>query len=70
MPTRTSYPDGGYYELGDDGVIRIHFEVIPELTRGTIVLTPVAGGEEIRWKCRQEGSIVRKHLPYVCRDPN
>ena len=68
-PTRANYPDGGYYELGDNGEITIHFEVLPELTRGAIVLTPVAG-EEVRWKCRQRGSIRQEYLPVDCRGPS
>ena len=70
LPTRVSYPDGGYYELEADGVIRIHFEVLPELKRGTIVLTPVAEGEDVRWKCRQDGTIVQNYLPTQCRGPS
>ena len=68
-PRRGDYPDGGYYELGSDGEITIHFEVMPELTRGVIVLTPV-GGEKVRWKCRQRGTIEQAHLLSHCRGPS
>lgn len=69
VPAREDYPDGGYYELGNDGEILIYFEVLPELTRGVIVLTPVPG-EEVRWKCRQRGTIRQAYLPPVCRGPS
>ena len=68
LPARESYPDGGYYELEDDGVIRIHFEVLPELREGTIIVSPGAAGDEIEWRCHAEGNIRQHHLPMVCRD--
>lgn len=68
LPVRESYPDGGYYELEDDGVIRIHFEVLPELREGTIIVSPGAAGDEIEWRCHAEGNIRQHHLPMVCRD--
>lgn len=68
LPTRADYPDGGYYELEDGGVVRIHFTVIPELTKGTIVLTPAASDGDISWECHAEGDIARNHLPAMCRD--
>ena len=68
VPMRESYPDGGYYELGDDGVIRIHFEVLPELIEGTIVVTPAVTDDAIEWGCHAEGNIRQQHLPMVCRD--
>ena len=68
VPVRADYPDGGYYELEDDGVVRIHFTVIPELAKGTIVLTPAASDGDISWECHAEGGIARNHLPAMCRD--
>jgi len=68
VPTRADYPDGGYYELEEGGVVRIHFTVIPDLTKGTIVLTPAANDGDITWECRAEGDIARNHLPAMCRD--
>jgi len=68
VPTRADYPDGGYYELEEGGVVRIHFTVIPDLTKGTIVLTPAASDGDITWECRAEGDIARNHLPAMCRD--
>jgi uncharacterized RDD family membrane protein YckC len=68
MPARADYPDGGFYQLEDDGVVRIHFTVIPDLTKGTIVLSPVAIEDDISWKCHSEGEIERGFLPGMCRD--
>jgi hypothetical protein len=68
VPSRSDYPDGGYYELEDDGVIRIYFEVLPDLVKGTIVSSPVTGADGVTWKCRAEGEIARSHLPAECRD--
>ncbi len=65
---RGEYPEGGYYELEDDGVIRIRFEVRPELTDGSIVLRPGLSNDEIEWQCRAEGNIHQKYLPAHCRD--
>ena len=66
--TRADYPDGGYYELEEDGVIRIRFTVIPDLTKGMLVVTPQVSGGDYSWTCRAEGEIRRKHLPVMCRD--
>jgi uncharacterized RDD family membrane protein YckC len=68
MPARVDYPDGGFYELEDDGVVRIHFTVIPDLTKGTIVLSPAASEDDISWGCHSEGEIERGYLPSMCRD--
>ena len=68
VPVRGDYPDGGYYELEEDGVIRIRFEVKPELVRGSILQTPLLGEQGITWRCHQEGRIHRSHLPSACRD--
>ena len=69
VAARANYPDGGYHELQKNGTIRISFEVLPELTRGTIVLTPNVTDTKIEWKCHQEGEIERNHLPPACRGP-
>jgi len=66
--SRTSYPDGGYYELEEDGVIRIRFTVKPELKKGSIVLSPRLVDEHITWDCRSEGNIAREYLRASCRD--
>jgi len=69
VPSRADYPDGGYYELEDDGVIHIHFTVLPDLVKGNIVVRPVAGTDGVTWECHQEGDIARNHLPAECREP-
>ena len=66
--TRGDYPDGGYYELEDNGAIRIRFTVKPELMKGSIVLTPGLDGKRMTWICRPQGSIARNHLPGFCRE--
>ena len=65
--TKGHYPDGGYYELEDHGVIRIHFTVKPDLMKGLIVLNPSLEDDVIVWKCRSDGGISRVHLPEACR---
>lgn len=65
---RFHYPDGGYYELEDNGVIRIRFEVRPELKYGSLVVSPVVGDEGITWDCHVEGNIKQTYLPAMCRD--
>jgi len=64
---RGSYPDGGYFELEDDGVIRIRFEVRRELTDGSIVLEPRVSEDDFDWSCHAEGNIPNKYLPAACR---
>ena len=66
--TKGHYPDGGYYELEDHGVIRIHFTVKPDLMKGSIVLNPSLEDDVIVWKCRSDGDIARSHLPDACRE--
>jgi uncharacterized RDD family membrane protein YckC len=68
IETRADYPDGGYYELEDAGVIRVRFTVIPDLVKGSIVLSPQVQDEGYTWVCRSEGGIARNHLPAPCRD--
>jgi uncharacterized RDD family membrane protein YckC len=65
--TKGYYPDGGYYELEDNGVIRIHFTVNPDLMKGSIVLNPSMKDDNIVWECRSDGDISRAHLPAACR---
>ena len=67
-PTRGDYPDGGFYELEEDGVIRIRFTVIPKLKKISITVTPENTDEGFDWKCRVEGDISRAILPAACRD--
>lgn len=66
--TRGDYPDGGFYELEENGVIRISFEVKPELVSGTIVQTPRISEDGVTWECHQEGHISPSHLPSACRE--
>ena len=65
--TRGEYPDGGYYEMEPDGVVRIRFEVLPELTDGSLVLRPVIDEKGYSWTCRVDGNIKRRHVPTLCR---
>lgn len=67
MPLRNAYPAGGYYVLEDNGVIRIQFEVRPELRNGSILLVPEIDNGELTWRCRSEGDIARRYLPSSCR---
>ncbi len=66
--SRTGYPDGGYYELEEDGVIRIRFTVKPELKKGSIVLSPRLVDERITWQCRSEGDFATEYLRSSCRE--
>jgi uncharacterized RDD family membrane protein YckC len=66
-PTRGDYPDGGFYELEEDGVIRIRFTVIQKLKKISITVTPEDTDEGLDWKCRMEGDISQAILPSVCR---
>jgi hypothetical protein len=55
---RREYPDGGDYQLESAGRVRISFTVKPELTGGTVVLTPAFALAEPRyWKCHVDGFI-------------
>ncbi len=65
--SRTNYPDGGYYELEEDGVIRIRFTVKPELKNGSIILNPSFKDSGTIWECHFEGDIAPGHLPAACR---
>lgn len=65
---RHAYPDGGRYELEEDGSIRIRFEISPALTKGSIVLVPEATEAGYAWLCRHEGAIAQNYLPAMCRD--
>jgi len=65
--TKAPYPDGGYYELEDGGVIRIRFTVKPELKKGSIVLAPKLENDKIVWQCRSEGDIAQHYLGSWCR---
>ena len=67
VATRGDYPDGGYYELEDNGVIRIRFTVKPDLMKGSIVLSPTVEDDGITWKCHADGYISLGHLPAACR---
>lgn len=67
-PVRSEYPDGGYFELEDDGIIRIRFTVIPKLKKIQLVVVPVWANDELDWQCRTEGQISQALLPSWCRD--
>jgi uncharacterized RDD family membrane protein YckC len=68
MPLRQNYPAGGYYQLEDNGIIRIQFEVRPELKDGSILFVPRFEDGEVRRDCRTEGDIERRYVPSSCRD--
>ncbi|MDX1482150.1 MAG: RDD family protein [Woeseiaceae bacterium] len=64
---RGDYPDGGYFELQDEGHIEIHFTESPELVRGHFELVPDDGESGIEWTCRVHGDIHRRYQPSICR---
>ncbi len=68
VSAKEHYPDGGYYELESDGVIRIRFTVRPELVGGSIVLRPSMNDEDFEWQCSTNGFIEPVYLPAMCRD--
>ncbi len=68
VPARGDYPDGGYYELEEDGVIRIRFTVKPQLMKGSIVLSPKIDDGIVTWECHVDGDISGGHLPAACRE--
>lgn len=65
IETRGDYPDGGYYELRTDGVVRISFTRSSELMRGNINLRPAIG--DSAFECWMEGNIETRYLPSNCR---
>ena len=65
---RKDYPDGGYYKLEQDGVIRIRFTVKPELLKGSIVLVPTLESDSFTWQCRAEGDFAQQYLSPWCRE--
>ena len=67
VPTFERYPDGGFFELEDDGIIRIRFEVMRQLRSGSLVFRPEARDQEVVWNCSIDGYIAHKHLPRICR---
>ncbi|MEM7500464.1 MAG: RDD family protein [Pseudomonadota bacterium] len=62
---RGDYPDGGYYELGNDGVVRISFTRSSELMRGHLALTPADRQRD--FECLMKGDINARYLPSTCR---
>ena len=64
---RTHYPDGGYYELEQDGRIRIRFEHKKLLKEGSIVLIPVVATDGYTWTCAGADGFDNRRLPYACR---
>ncbi len=67
-PLRHNYPAGGYYQLEEDGVIRIQFEVLPELKSGSLLLEPRIEDGEVIYQCRAIGDMERRYVPRFCRD--
>ena len=68
IATRVNYPDGGYYELEDDGVIRIRFTVKPALKKGSIIVSPTVEEDRITWECHADGDFAKKYLIAECRE--
>lgn len=68
VPSIGRYPDGGFYELEDKGIIRIRFEVRPELINGSIVLRLNPTEQPMTWRCRAEGDIGQNYMPAMCRN--
>jgi len=67
-PPRHRYPDGGYFELEKGGVIRIQFDIVPELKHGSLLFEPHVRDDKITWQCRTVGDIERRYVPGICRD--
>lgn len=67
MPLRHAYPDGGFFMLEDNGVIRIQFEVKPELKHGSLLLAPQVINDGIEWRCRIDGAIEERFVLNLCR---
>jgi hypothetical protein len=67
-PLRHNYPAGGYYRLEEDGVIRIQFEIRPELKDGSILIEPVVDDGEVTWQCRTVGDVEKRYVPGSCRN--
>jgi hypothetical protein len=66
--TREDFPDGGYYELEDNGAIRIRFTVKPALVKGSIIVSPHLEDGRIVWECHSQGGFQQNHLPATCRE--
>ncbi|MFT4561152.1 MAG: hypothetical protein ACI9BW_000892 [Gammaproteobacteria bacterium] len=65
---KAPYPDGGYFELEQNGIIRIRFTVKRELKNGSIIYTPRVNDESVQWDCVTDGDIVQKYVPRDCRN--
>lgn len=63
-----SFPDGGGARLEKDGVIRIWFDVLPELKNGNIWLSPDKPNDNqaMQWACTSN-NIKKYWLPRTCR---
>lgn len=68
LPLRHNYPAGGYFRLEEDGVIRIQFELLPELKDGSLLLEPRVEDGEVIYKCRAVGDMEWRYVPSYCRD--
>lgn len=68
LPLRRDYPAGGYFQLEDNGVIRIQFERVAELRNGSILIEPEIRNGGVKWNCRAVGDIDRRYLPGGCRE--
>jgi hypothetical protein len=64
---RVDYPDGGYFQLEANGVVRIRFTVKPELKNGSLLLTPSTDNGKVVWTCSVDGSMAAGYLPPSCR---
>ncbi len=68
MPLRHNYPAGGYFQLEEDGVIRIQFEILPELKNGSLLLEPRIKDGKVIYECRAVGDFMWRYVPGSCRD--
>ena len=69
-PIKTPYPDGGYFELLDNGQIKIQFEILPELKSGHLLLVPVVEKDSIVWRCEILGQFEARYAPRTCITPS
>jgi len=67
--SQIAFPDGGGARVEKDGVIRIWFDVLPELKNGNIWLTPNKPNDDqiMEWNCTSK-NIKKNWLPSTCRN--
>ena len=68
VPLRQNYPAGGYFQLEESGVIRIQFEILPELKNGSLLLEPRVKDGKVIFDCRAVGDMEWRYVPNYCRD--